>query len=379
MGQAYTPGLTVTDGIRVLKERRLPLKGNVLVYEGQKILAEDIVARAELPGDVHSINLASIFGIPPGEVPSKVLKKIGEQVKIGEKLAESKGFLGLFNNKCISTYEGTIKDISEKTGQMYIAAPKKPIEVSAYVDGIVSKIIKDEGVVIETYGAFIQGIMGVGSEKRGVLELIVSNPEEEITENMLEEKHKGKIIVGGSFIDYATLKKAQEIGCEGIVVGGISNADLTKHLGYEIGVAITGSEPGITLILTESFGKMTMAERTFELLSKYNNKMASINGATQIRAGVLRPEIIISYEGKGSREFRPPTDLDTGVKARIIRNLGLGKDSHFGEICTVVELPTAHQELATGSKTTVAVVEIEKDGKKQRINVARANLELLQG
>ncbi|GAH39564.1 unnamed protein product, partial [marine sediment metagenome] len=80
----------------------------------------------------------------------------------------------------------------------------------------------------------------------------------------------------------------------GIVVGGINAADLNKLLGYTIGVAITGEEEvGLTLMITEGFGKMMISQRTFEYLASFNGEEAAINGATQIRAGVLRPELII--------------------------------------------------------------------------------------
>ena len=36
-----------------------------------------------------------------------------------------------------------------------------------------------------------------------------------------------------------------------------------------------------------------MGDRTFNLLKSHDSKFVSINGATQIRAGVIRPEIVI--------------------------------------------------------------------------------------
>ena len=50
---------------------------------------------------------------------------------------------------------------------------------------------------------------------------------------------------------------------------------------------------GITVIVTEGFGDIAMAERTFDMLKDHAGDDASVNGATQIRAGVMRPEIII--------------------------------------------------------------------------------------
>ena len=46
----------------------------------------------------------------------------------------------------------------------------------------------------------------------------------------------------------------------------------------------------------EGFGDIAMAQRTFELMRSHDGRMASVNGATQIRAGVMRPEIVIPLD-----------------------------------------------------------------------------------
>ena len=45
MAHAYTPGLRVTGHTVVRRERRLPLKGSVVVMSGQAGDAETVVAR----------------------------------------------------------------------------------------------------------------------------------------------------------------------------------------------------------------------------------------------------------------------------------------------------------------------------------------------
>ena len=56
MAHAYVPGLRVTDSATLRRERILPLKGTVLVEEGQLVKAEEVVARTELPGPVKTLN-----------------------------------------------------------------------------------------------------------------------------------------------------------------------------------------------------------------------------------------------------------------------------------------------------------------------------------
>ena len=45
MAHAYTPGLKVLQRTSVDKERRLPLKGDVLVVAGKTVVPDDIVDR----------------------------------------------------------------------------------------------------------------------------------------------------------------------------------------------------------------------------------------------------------------------------------------------------------------------------------------------
>ena len=76
------------------------------------------------------------------------------------------------------------------------------------------------------------------------------------------------------------------MGVKGVVVGVIIDTDLTDILGHDIGAAITGQEDIVTtLIVTEGFGSIQMAQRTFDLLKSLEGREVSINGATQIRAG----------------------------------------------------------------------------------------------
>ena len=72
-------------------------------------------------------------------------------------------------------------------------------------------------------------------------------------------------------------------------MGGIVEKELIELLGYEIGVAITGDEAvGFTLVLTEGFGEIEMAQKTFELLKSLEGRDGSINGA-QATAGQCAP------------------------------------------------------------------------------------------
>ncbi len=117
MAHAYTPGLRVAAETRVTRERRLPLKGTVLVQPGQAVRAEDIVARTELPGNVQTVNLANLLNVPPVDVPGTLVVQPGSPVEKGQVIAQAKSMFGLFKAKATSPIGGTLESVSSVTGQ----------------------------------------------------------------------------------------------------------------------------------------------------------------------------------------------------------------------------------------------------------------------
>ena len=374
MAHAYTPGLKVTEKALIRKERRLPLKGEVIAKLGDKVSADTVVARTELPGDVQPLNIAGILGIAPEDIDIYLVKKPGDSIKKDEIIAQTKGFFGLFKTTVKAPFDGSLESVSKITGQAILRMEPEPVEVTAYIDGEVTEIFEAEGVVVETSGAFVQGIFGIGGEENGVLERIVDKPQDVITPEEITEAHRGKILIGGSLVTKEVLEKAVKCGCKGIIVGGIGDRDLRDFLGYDIGVAITGSEEkGITLIVTEGFSRMAMAERTFKILTEHEGEQASINGATQIRAGVLRPEVIIPYDTgrKGVREEKDvrSSGLEIGSPVRIIR------EPYFGALGKVSRLPPELMQIETEAKVRVLEVELQNG---EKVIVPRANVEMIE-
>lgn len=377
MSHTYTPGLRLAEKIRIRKRRNLPLSGGVIVEKGNIVKSDDIVARTNLPGKVHSVNVVNRLGILPKDIRNNMLKNEGESVKKDEPIAETKPFIKFFKSICFSPITGTIESISDVTGQVILREPPKPVQINAYIDGKVTEVVESEGVVIETNAAFIQGIFGVGGETTGELQFAVNSPNDLIKLENLKEEYKDKILVGGSIIYYDAIQKALNIGVKGIIVGGIRDNDINKLLGYDLGVAITGSEDiNITLVITEGFGQINMAQKTFEILKAREGSRASISGATQIRAGVVRPEIIIPFDGMDEKldsEAHAADEESGGISIgdpiRIIRN------PYFGKIGKVKALPSELKMIET--EANVRVLEVEfPDG--LTVVVPRSNIEAIE-
>lgn len=372
MAHAYTPGLRVTRQTTIRKERRLPIAGEVLVEVGAAVRAETVVARAELPGDVETVNVVNQLAISANDLERFMLKAEGDAVAKDEVIAQTKPFLRFLRSSARSPIDGTIETISHVTGQVLVRATPQPVEVKAYIDGTVVDVLPGEGVTIETSGAFIQGILGIGGQVTGEIALAAKAADTTITPADITEDMAGKIVVAGSLLTSDTYQRAAAVGVAAIICGGFHDDDLRDLLGYDLGVAITGHEDiSPILIITEGFGTIPMAGATFDLLAECVGQRASANGATQIRAGVLRPEVIIPSDiaAGDAVEQSVAVGLMAGSLIRIIREPG------FGRLGTVKRLPPGIEIVESEAK--VRVVEIEFPDGETAI-VPRANVEAIE-
>lgn len=377
MAKAYTPGLKVAARTTHRARRLLPIPGEVRVAAGDDVSAGDVVAETFMEGDVHPMNIANRLGCSPGEVPGLMLKAEGDTVAKGDPLARSKGIFGMFKTEVAAEADGTLEQVSSTTGQVMIRGAAIPVQVKAYLSGRVVEVLPREGCIIENDVLMVQGIFGVGGETEGEIRVACRDHEQVLSPELITEDMKGAVVLGGARMTVAAIRRAVEVGAAAVVSGGIDDQDLRDLLGRDLGVAITGNETiGITVIITEGFGDIAMAARTWRLLADKAGRHASVNGATQIRAGVMRPEILVPLQsGENEGEVDPSVAheagvLEIGTTVRVIR------DPWFGMLGQVSALPTEPAILGSGSKARVLEVRFPDGGTAV---VPRANVELIEG
>ncbi len=376
MAHAYVPGLRVTELTTLRRERILPLKGEVTVELGQVVSAEDVVARTELPGPVKTVNVVNLLGIEPGLIEEYMLRKIGEPFNAGEIIAQNKPLFGLkfLQTRVVAEFDGSIDSISSVTGQVILRYPPRRVEMHAYIDGKVIEVRPREGCVVETSGSLIQGIFGIGGETHGQLVVAVEHPNDVLDAEHIKPEYQNRIIVGGRLFTARAFERAKQVGVRGVIVGGFHDKNLKDILGYDLGVAITGAETlGLTLVMTEGFGEIAMADKTFNLLKRCEGRRTCISGATQIRAGVIRPEVIVpEQESKGRGEAMVKQEnvgTQSGDPVRCIREPYFGRLGHVKQL--IAELQVVESE------TKVRVLEVAFDDGTSAI-VPRANIEMIE-
>ncbi|MHC5210775.1 MAG: hypothetical protein ACYTG2_08670 [Planctomycetota bacterium] len=371
MGHAYTPGLKVSHAAAWTRRRVLPIPGDVLVKVGDRVEPDTVVARALLPGNVVTMHVSRMLGVASADLAELLLVQEGGEVTKDQPIARSKGIFGMMKQTALAPTGGVLESVSRVSGQAIFREAPIPVEVLAYAAGEVVTVEQGLGVEVSSRGTLVQGIFGIGPETHGPVVLVGQDPERPLRPEDIRDEHKGAVLVGGSMADHSVLKRAIEVRVAALVTGGIDAADLKELLGYDLGVAITGSETvGLTLVVTEGFGELAMSPRTHRLLSEAAGRTASVSGATQIRAGVLRPEVLVP----GDVAELEQTAVDSGVLAdgsmvRIIR------DPHFGALGKVVALPPEPRALDTEAKVRILTVALAANG--EEVTLPRANVELV--
>lgn len=370
MGQVHTSGLIVHPSIVIHKERRLPLEGQVLVKVGDHVDAQDVVAKSEIPGLLQSVPLSEKLGIEPKNALHALKIPVGSFVQKGEILAESKSLFGWFQTSVISDYSGLLKSVSDMTGHVFIEEPALPVTILAFIEGEVVQVIENEGVVVESLVSFVQGIFGVGGEGYGTIRVAVSSAADILKAEHILESDRSFILVGGSGVTEEALQRAGEVGVSGIIVGSIEDQILVGFVGHEIGVALTGQENiTFSLVLTEGFGGLSMASRTFDLLSSSQGRPASISGATQVRAGVVRPEVLIPQKERLHDSFSfNISELKVGGMVRIVC------EPYFGKIGKILDLPSELIVMESGIEARSLKVSLVNG---EEVFVPKANVEIL--
>lgn len=370
MTTSLAPSLQIKSRVRLQRIRELPVAGTITVAAGDRVAAADIVAKAELPGELHVVRIADALGIMPKDMQKFVQLSVGDRVEAGQIICERRVLWGLIQQRICAPVAGVVEVIAHEAGNICVRAAPRVLELHAHVDGKVVSIEPRRSVTIETDAAWVQGVFGIGGERRGRLHFLDCAAHEQLKSAHIPENCAELVLVGGMNPSTEVLHTAAARGAQALLTGSIDDAALRGYLGYELGVAITGDEPvPMTVVISEGFGNLALGERVIAALKPHAGAWCSVSGATQVRAGAIRPEIIVSLErGPETSAVELLRGLAPGAAIRLIRF------PHFGKRAEVVELPEALTRLATGAEARVLRARLENG---EVVTVPRANVELL--
>jgi len=204
---------------------------------------------------------------------------------------------GMYTRNLKSPFKGIVKKIDRLKGTVTIENTVKPFLLKAFVSGEVKTVEDEKIITIASRCALIKGATGFGGETFGEV-LFVKNLQK-FTNDLKSAvvnltSLENKILVFHESINLNMLESAVKMKVNGIIAPSINNKEWVKFCDNEMSVTFTGDEQfGFTLVLIKGFGDVKLEDDVSALLSSYHRKMISINGRTQIRAGIVRPQIIL--------------------------------------------------------------------------------------
>ncbi len=340
----------------IRRERILPAQGEVTVRPGQKVEPMDVVARVSRPRGYRSINVARRLNVRPDEVAEIAQVNPGDPVKKGDRLTKGKGgFLGGGRKYIKSPVDGVVAAVGN--GRMVIEVAPEIIELRALVRGSVISAMAGYGVVIETYGGFVQAAWGSGKEAYGVIKVVTPMPGDPLTGDAIDVSCRGAVLIGGGTIEESAIKQAVQMQARGLVAGSIPARLARKSFDLPF-----------PIVVTEGIGKIPMADAIFSLLRSNEGRECAVDGRTPGTVDGGRPDIIIPLPVNSPPPPLPghSTPLQVGAKVRALRA------PYLGAVGEVKVLHEHARPLPTGAYLSGAEVDLEGHGV---VFVPFANLE----
>ena len=336
---------------KVSIQRVLPMLGEVLVQRGQQVEALTIVARAHAPHRYRLINVARQLAQPQVDMEQVMLKAEGDEVKAHEVIARAQGGLSFLQRAARAPVAGRIAAIGP--GWALLETEDILVELPAFINGIIARIIPNRGVIIEASGAVIEAACGFGGETYGPLKRLVNTPFETLAAETIDENLKNMIILVGRSLDEETLRQAEAAQVRGVIVGSIDAALLNLEPPVKVRV-----------VATEGFGDISMSPYTFGLLGTLDGKEVSIRGHTPLLSastGQAQDDsqpIILSTSNKASAlaavsaEKGSKPGLAVGSRVRVTAGQFLGASG------VIAALPPKPQASASGLLAPGAIVNL---------------------
>lgn len=296
-----------------------------------------------------SIDVAAAFGVSPLYANTLVRVRVGGLVVPGQPVAATSG---LHQQVITSPLYGMVERVQE--GVVTIRPVQFRTELLAYLRGTVVQVVPGQSATIRAWAHLVPGQYGIGSEAGGPL-LIAAARDQILGSPAVCPEWQGKVVVAGQTADLGLLLAADQAGCAGLVMAHLSFDVLATYVGGKVTPGLTGDEPvRMPVILTEGFTPQPMAERAWNQLAALAGRYASINGTTHIRAGVIRPEIVICAESGQPAPAAPAAAWIPQPGDRVV----VTRNPARGQIGQIVSVPRERQPLCTGSLVSVAVVRL---------------------
>lgn len=337
----------------IRRQRLLPAPGKVVVRQGQRLNATDTVAEAMLSPEYLLLDVTHGLRVRPEKADALIQVKEGAQIAEGDVIA---GPVGLVRRVMRAPKPGRV--VLAGSGQVLIEVKSKPFELKAGFPGMVTDLIPDRGVILETTGALIQGVWGNGRIDYGLMSVLVEEAGHVLLPDQLDVAQRGAVVVAGHCANADALKAAADLPLKGLILASM-----------DTGLQATAAKLPIPVLVLEGFGVRPMNSATFKLLTTTGRREVAVNAEPWDSHAGTRPEAVIPLPASGSPALPRETDFFApGQQVRSVRSPQAGK------IGTIMSLP-GMRPFPSGVRAQAAEVRLETG---ETLLLPLANLEVLE-
>ena len=330
---------------QVYRTFTLPYSGTVLVRIGQEVAAGDPIAEVRMPARYQVFDVVNNFKINPRHIDRYIERLVGEPVKAGDIIAQKSGIIGRIFR---ASEDGMV--VAIRDGKITLALGEKVVQVLAAFPGTVVEIISEQGAVIATQGALLQGIWGNGLNVSAVLTRWGEEAEAEKADGFA-----GKILAVDHCASRAQLNRYMAQQPAGMVFGSVLPQVLPEL-----------EQADIPMMVLVGFGELPLDPISLQMLKQMQGQMVALNANPPDPLEGTHPELILPGRAQFTEELFPAEELlKVGRRVRL-----LGKP-YAGSVGTVIELPEQPEMFASGLVMEAVVVQREDE---QVIRVPRANI-----
>lgn len=322
----------------IVRERVLPVSGNVLARIQQKVSPNDIVAETKWSREHILLDVARLLKVSPAIAERLIKCNVDDELKADTEIAKSKG---MFSTSVRVPRAGRV--VAVGGGQVLMEVGEKKIELRAGIPGTIIEVLPNKGVVIQTAGGLVQGVWGNGRIDSGVLVNLADAPDTVLTTNRLDVSLRGSIILSGIVKDADTLEAAAELPVRGLILSSIFPSLLPK-----------AREMRYPILVTDGFGTLPMNGAAYKLLSTNAKRDVTINAEVYDRYSGAKPEVIIPLPI--SSDPSSPNEVETFAPGLQVR---MRRPPAMGMIGSIVSVRQGLATLPSGIRALTAEVKLE--------------------
>lgn len=337
----------------IVRERLLPISGNVIARVQQKVTASEVVAETRWAREHALLDVARILGVSP-TVADKLIKcKVDDKVAASAEIAVGRG---LFPRSVRAPKEGRV--VAVGGGQVLMEIGEAKMEVRAGIPGTVVQVVPGRGVVIQSFGGLVQGIWGNGRIDSGVLVNLMEGLDTVLLPNRMDVSLRGSIILGGMIKNVETLQALAELPARGLIASSIQPSLLPK-----------AREMRYPILVTDGIGSLPMNSAAYKLLSTNAKREVTLNTEPYDRYTGARPEVFIALPI--SAEPPMPNEVEIFAPGMQVR---MRRPPSMGMIGSIVAIKPGLTVLPSGLRAQAAEVKLEND---ETVIVPLVNMEVV--